>query len=476
MDKNFSNKKIAYKNLGCKVNLYELEKIKNDFYKNGFLEVGFNEVADIYIVNTCSVTSVADKKSRQMLHRPKKTNKNAIVVAIGCTVDSSKDELSDINNHIDLLITNEEKNKIYNIVIEYLKKLENKKECRGEFKKCRGDIYEPFLKERDCKNNNTEKKYFDIERVRTTIKIEDGCNQFCSYCIIPYLRGRVKSREINDVVSEIKDRVEKGTVEVILTGIHISSYYLDYFNKSYESEDGRDLVREKLIELMKEIAEIEKIKRIRLGSLEPRIINKEFLENIKSNKNLYEKFCPTFHLSLQSGSDNILKKMNRKYDIKGFKAVVDIIRSKFIDSTITTDIIVGFPTETDEDFFDSLNFAKSIRFYNPNIFKYSVRKGTKAEKMEQVLNSVKDKRSDLMIKELEKITNEYNEKKIGKTVEILVEEIENYNDNFYYLVGYTKDYYRVKVFCNKSNFYIKIGNLINCTINEIKNNYLLAKN
>ena len=466
MDKNFSNKKIAYKNLGCKVNLYELEKIKNDFYKNGFLEVSFDEVADIYIVNTCSVTSVADKKSRQMLHRPKKINKNAIVVAIGCTVDSSKDELSGVNNHIDLLITNEEKNKTYNIVIEYLKKLENKKEYSGE-------ACEPIAME---KNNNTEKKYFDIERVRTTIKIEDGCNQFCTYCIIPYLRGRVKSREVKDVVNEIRDRVENGTVEVILTGIHISSYYLDFYNKSYESDGGRDLVREKLIELMSEIAEIEKIKRIRLGSLEPRIINEKFLKNIKYNKNLYKKFCPTFHLSLQSGSNNILKKMNRKYDTREFLDVVNYIRNEFINSAITTDIIVGFPTETDEDFFDSLNFAKSIRFYNPNIFKYSIRQGTKAEKMEQVLDSVKDKRSDLMIKELEKITNEYNEKMIGKTVEILVEEIENYNDNFYYLVGYTKDYYRVKVFCNKSNFYIKIGNLINCTINEIKNNYLLAKN
>ena len=467
MHKDFFNKKIAYKNLGCKVNLYELEKIKEDFLKNGFLEVLFDEVADIYIVNTCSVTSIADKKSRQMLHRAKKMNKNAVVVAIGCSVDANKNELSKNDISIDLLITNKDKDKTYDIVIDYLKKINNDKNLN--------DVEKKNIINESHTNNIYNKEKNDVERVRTSIKIEDGCNQFCSYCIIPYLRGRIKSREISEVVKDIQGRVKTGTVEVILTGIHISSYYLDFYNKSYESEDAREIVRDKLIELMKRIAEIREIKRIRLGSLEPRIINDLFLREIKIDKNLNEKFCPTFHLSLQSGSDNILKKMNRKYTTSEFFDIVNCIRKEFLDSTITTDIIVGFPTETLEEFFESLNFAKLIRFYNPNVFKYSIRKGTKAEKMEQLSDALKDERSNLMIRELQKITDEYNRDKVGKMVEILVEEIESVNNDLYYLIGYTRDYYKVKAFCNNSNFYIKIGSIINCSVYEIKNNYLLAK-
>ena len=463
--------KIAYKNLGCKVNSYELDKIKKDFFDNGFIEVRFDDVADIYIVNTCSVTSIADKKSRQMLNKSKKLNKKSIVVAIGCFVDANVcDKKNKTYKNIDLWIKNEYKKNTFDIVNEYIQKNINKCDCDSNLlnNKNLNDKFDKILKNEICVSSS--------ERIRTTIKIEDGCNQFCSYCIIPYLRGRVKSVNENVIIDEITQKIKNGAVEVILTGIHISSYGLDFINMSYESEEGREKVRDLIIELLKKISNIDEIERIRLGSLEPRIITENFLKRIISYQNLQKKFCTSFHLSLQSGSDEILKKMNRKYTTCEFKNSVDLIRKFFIDSTITTDIIVGFPTETEKNFLESLSFVKEIRFYNPNIFRYSMRKGTKAEKMVQVDEDIKNIRSKIMIEETKKITDEENKKMINKTVEILVEEKEEDKKNsICYLVGYTKDYKKIKIPYSVLENCKKIGKLLTCTVYKIENNYLLAK-
>ena len=398
------NKKVAFITLGCKVNQYETNAMIQNFIQKGYTIEDSDKKSDIYIVNTCTVTNMSDRKSRQMLRRVKELNPQAIIVACGCYAQVGKAELEKIKE-IDLILGNNEKKDIVEYVEEYMQKQEHK------------SIINDLMSQKEFI------EFGDItftEKTRAVIKIQDGCDRFCSYCIIPYARGRVRSRLPDNIISEITEIAKEGIKEVVITGIHIASYGKD-FNKSYT-----------LIELLEEINKIEGIERIRLGSLEPLIITEDFVNRIEK----LEKVCHHFHLSLQSGCDKILKSMNRRYTIEQFINIVDLLRKKFNDIILTTDIIVGFPGETDSDFEETYNFLSDIKFYKTHIFKYSQRKGTKASQMKnQISGEVKEKRSKRLIELSNKNQKEYNESYIGKKVEVLMEEQKN---NVYQ--GHTKNY------------------------------------
>lgn len=398
------NKKVAFITLGCKVNQYETNAMIQNFIQKGYTIEDSDKKSDIYIVNTCTVTNMSDRKSRQMLRRVKELNPQAIIVACGCYAQVGKAELEKIKE-IDLILGNNEKKDIVEYVEEYMQKQEHK------------SIINDLMSQKEFI------EFGDItftEKTRAVIKIQDGCDRFCSYCIIPYARGRVRSRLPDNIISEITEIAKEGIKEVVITGIHIASYGKD-FNKSYT-----------LIELLEEINKIEGIERIRLGSLEPLIITEDFVNRIEK----LEKVCHHFHLSLQSGCDKILKSMNRRYTIEQFINIVDLLRKKFNDIILTTDIIVGFPGETDSDFEETYNFLSDIKFYKTHIFKYSQRKGTKAAQMKnQISGEVKEKRSKRLIELSNKNQKEYNESYIGKKVEVLMEEQKN---NVYQ--GHTKNY------------------------------------
>lgn len=347
--------------------------------------------ADIYIINTCTVTNMSDRKSRQMLRRMKEQNENAIVVAIGCYAQVAKDELKKIPE-IDLVLGNNEKLKITDYVEDYIERNKNQIEIE--------DVMH-------------SKEFYDFgdvtftEKTRAVIKIQDGCDRFCSYCIIPYARGRVRSRKPESIVSEIEKIAKEGIKEVVITGIHIASYGKDFKNDY------------KLIDLLEELNKINGIERIRLGSIEPLLITKEFVNRIKK----LEKVCHHFHLSLQSGCDETLKRMNRRYTTEEFKQIVERLRNTYEDVMLTTDIIVGFPGETEEEFKETYEFLRDIKFYKMHIFKYSPRKGTKAAEMKnQIDGNIKEERSRKLIKLSDENEKEYNKKYIGKEVEILFEE------------------------------------------------------
>ena len=340
-------KKVAFHTLGCKVNIYETEAMQELMQKAGYSIVDFDDKADIYVVNTCSVTNMADRKSRQMLHKAKKDNPDAVIVAVGCYVQAAAKSIKQ-DEKIDIIIGNNMKNKIADIINDYYEHQDpNTVDISGDFVLDISKIkeYEEF---RVLKHK---------EHTRAFIKIQDGCNQFCSYCIIPYTRGRVRSRSIEEIEKEVRDLVNAGYKEVILTGIHISSYGLDF-------ED-----RIQLIELVEKVAAIEGVKRLRISSLEPRIITEEFVERLAKLDN----FCPHFHLSLQSGSDNTLKAMSRRYDASEFKEGVRLIRKYFNMPALTTDIIAGFPGETEDDFTESLEYIRDIGFFELHVFPYSKR-------------------------------------------------------------------------------------------------------
>lgn len=445
--------KIAYKNLGCRVNSFELELIKKQFMNHNAVEVDFDDISDIYIINTCSVTHIADRKSRQMINRAKDKNKNAVVVAIGCFVDS---HIDDLDHNIDIYIPNSLKNNTFEIIKTYCV---NKKILNI-------DEFDNIINENNIDKSNNH--------VRAFVKIEDGCNQFCSYCIIPYLRGRINSIKEDDVIKQIEDLIKEGKKEIVLTGIHLSSYGLDFYNMSYNDKNAIDVARNNLLSLIKRIYNYDEIKRIRLGSLEPRIINEYFIDELYKLKN---KFCFEFHLSLQSGSDEILKLMNRHYTTDDYRKSVKIIRDKYLNSSITTDIIVGFPNETIDNFNETVDFVKEIRFYNPHIFKYSKRERTKAYDMKnQISDEEKNTRSNELINLSFNISNEIRKSNINQMDEILVEEIEK-QDNINYLVGYNKEYIKIK--CIVDNEYAKkiniLGSIINVKIIDIKDDFLLAK-
>ena len=419
--------RFAMHNLGCKVNSYEAEAMSEAILAEGATLVPFHEEADIYLINTCSVTNIADRKSRQMIHQAKERNPDAVVIATGCYVEGKKEELKK-GKGIDILIGNSGKGKIVELIIAYRNAmLEN--DGRIE------DYLPPVKEEGEYENLFLSKP---LDRSRAFVKIQDGCNQFCSYCIIPYVRGRIRSRKIEDCLTEIERLGKEGISEIVLTGIHLSSYGLDFQNLSYEYASRNAENGEALISLIEKIGEIPSIKRIRLGSLEPRVITENFVSRLKA----VEEICPHFHLSLQSGAAKTLKEMNRHYTKEEFKEAVDCIRRAFPLAAITTDVIVGFPGETEEDFQESKSFIEEIGFYDMHIFKYSRRKGTRADEMkEQITEKVKKERSKILLDLALKDSEKFRKNFIGKTTEVLIEEIREL-DGISYYTGFNKEYIR----------------------------------
>ena len=433
-------KKVAFHNLGCKVNSYELEFVQQKFTENDFRIVPFDQKADIYVINTCTVTNIADRKSRQMLHRAKSLNPDAVVVAMGCYVETSRNQATE-DAGIDVLIGNNEKGNAYEKIIEYVSSIEAEKNTDGK-----ADL-EPIESVTDY---DEFKLSFTTEHTRVHIKIQDGCNQFCSYCAIPLARGRVRSRKIEDIVAEVSGLVEKGYKEFVLTGIHLSSYGMENYNLEINSQDSTgeengargfsDFDKNTmLIDAIEAVANIDGVKRIRLGSLEPRIITKEFLKRLV----VTGKICPHFHLSLQSGSNTVLKRMNRRYTSEEFYEKAMLIREFFEHPAITTDVIAGFPGETEDEFLETKEYMNKVDFYEAHIFKYSRRKGTVADKLPgQLTDKEKSARSDVLINEANVRSRRFREYYIGKEVEALFEESIKIDDE-YYMVGHTREYVKV---------------------------------
>ena len=408
-------KKVALHNLGCKVNAYEVEAMQQLLENAGYETVPFEEGADVYVINTCTVTNIADRKSRQMLHKAKKMNPDAIVVATGCYAQADTEKLKE-DTAVDLILGNNQKTQIVEALEEYEKE---------------------HAKQVQVIEINHTKEYEELsiastaEHVRAYIKVQDGCNQFCTYCIIPFARGRVRSRKIEEVLREVETLAAKGYKEVVLTGIHLSSYGVDFPKEE----------RESLLSLIQAVSRVEGISRIRLGSLEPRIITEEFLEGIVKTG----KVCPHFHLSLQSGCNKTLKNMNRRYSAQEYAEKCELIRKFYPAPALTTDVIVGFPQETEEDFEESYEFVKKIHFYETHIFKYSRRHGTKAASMDgQLTEAAKAQRSDRMLELHEIRAREYEEAMIGKKMELLLEEEIEIDGGPWY-VGHSREYVRAVI-------------------------------
>ena len=410
-------KKAALHNLGCKVNAYETEAMQQILEQAGYEIVPFHEMADVYVINTCSVTNMADRKSRQMLHKAKKTNPEAIVIAAGCYVQTKEDEAA-LDECIDIVIGNNKKHMLLDAIEAY-----EKKRQENETEKVNEVVDINHVKQ-DYEELHLEKT---AEHTRAFLKVQDGCNQFCSYCIIPFARGRVRSRKAEDVLAEVERLAAHGYQEVVLTGIHLSSYGVD---------TGDDLLH--LIEL---VHGVEQIKRIRLGSLEPRIVTEDFVKRLSE----LEKICPHFHLSLQSGCDTVLKRMNRRYDTKEYEAGCTLLRKYFSHPAITTDVIVGFPGETEEEFQMTREYLERIHFYEMHIFKYSKREGTKAAAMpDQVDEQEKTRRSAILLELEKKMSDQFRMDYVGKQVTVLLEEAMEWNGKTYF-TGYTKEYVKVAV-------------------------------
>lgn len=408
--------KVALHNLGCKVNAYEIEAMQQLLEEAGYEIVPFEPGADIYVINTCTVTNIADRKSRQMLHKAKKMNPEAIVVATGCYVQTGGEKLEK-DEAIDLVLGNNQKINIVEALAEYA---ENK----------------PGHGSHVVKINQT-KEYEELsidhtaEHVRAYIKVQDGCNQFCTYCIIPYARGRVRSRNIESVLKEVRALAEKGYKEVVLTGIHLSSYGVDFPEEKKET----------LLSLIRAVHEIEGIRRIRLGSLEPGIVTREFAEGIAA----LPKVCPHFHLSLQSGCDETLERMNRRYRSGEYRERCELLREVYGNPALTTDVIVGFPQESEEEFRKSYDFVDSIRFYETHIFKYSRRQGTKAAAMDgQLTEAEKSFRSEKMIELHHRHAGDYEKSMLGKNLEVLIEEEYTKDGRTWYL-GHSREYIKTAV-------------------------------
>ncbi|MCI8361867.1 MAG: tRNA (N(6)-L-threonylcarbamoyladenosine(37)-C(2))-methylthiotransferase MtaB [Clostridia bacterium] len=438
-------KKVAFYTLGCKVNQYETNAMIEQFIKKGYEIVNFEEKADIYIINTCTVTNMADRKSRQMLRRVKEINSEAIVVACGCYAQVAKEELEKIPE-IDLIYGTNEKNKIADYIENF---------PLGTFPNGKSVTF-GNINNSKVTDVMYQKEFLDFgttlytEKTRAVIKVQDGCDRFCSYCIIPYARGHVRSRKVESVIEEIKEIAKEGIKEVVITGIHVASYGKDF------KEDI------KLIDLLEKVNEIEGIERIRLGSIEPTIITEQFLERLTK----LEKICDHFHLSLQSGCDETLKRMNRRYTTEEFRKSTKLLKNAYPNVALTTDIIVGFPGETDEEFEKTYNFLKEIDFYKMHIFKYSQRKGTKAAVMpNQIDGNIKEQRSRRLIELSDENEKRHNEKYIGKKVKVLFEEKEGE-----YIKGHTTNYMVVKV------PYREIENIIEkVKIEKIENLELIGK-
>lgn len=400
-------KSVALHNLGCKVNGYEMDVMQQMLQENGYKIVPFDETADVYIVNTCTVTNIADRKSRQMLHRAKKQNPDAVVVAVGCYVQTDGQTVA-ADEAIDLAIGNNRKNQIAAILDDYFS---SRKSIDSVIDIGHTDEYEQMRLTKTA------------EHTRAYVKIQDGCNQFCSYCIIPYARGRVRSRGEEDILREVCGMAEAGYQEIVLTGIHISSYGID------RGESG-------LPGLLARLHDIEGLKRIRLGSLEPRIVTEEFVRQISA----MPKICPHFHLSLQSGCDSVLKRMNRHYTTGEYFRTAELLRKYYTDPAITTDVIVGFPGETEEEFRATEQFVRKVDFYEMHIFKYSKRRGTRAAEMDGQLTEAEKSRRSAVLAEAEKqMSHTYRENSIGKEAEVLFEEKKTIGGKTYW-IGHTPQY------------------------------------
>ena len=404
-------KKAALHNLGCKVNAYETEAMQHLLEEAGYEIVPFTQKADVYVINTCSVTNMADRKSRQMLHKAKKNNPDSIVVAAGCYVQTSEKEvLNDLS--VDIVIGNDRKHDLVRLLEEY--SLDSVNDTVDDINDGKHDFEELFI-------DQTK------EHTRAFIKVQDGCNQFCSYCIIPYARGRVRSRRFENVIAEVERLAANGFKEVVLTGIHLSSYGVDF-----EEATG-------LLELIQAVNAVKGIERIRLGSLEPKIVTEHFASELSK----LDKICPHFHLSLQSGCDATLKRMNRKYTTKEYEKGCELLRKYFVHPAITTDVIVGFPGETEKEFEQTKAYLEHIHFYEMHIFKYSKRKGTRAAVMpDQIDEQVKAARSEKLIALGHDMSKEFRKFYIGKNEEVLFEEKAVIGDKEYF-VGYTKEYVKV---------------------------------
>lgn len=404
-------KKAALHNLGCKVNAYETEAMQHLLEEAGYEIVPFTQKADVYVINTCSVTNMADRKSRQMLHKAKKNNPDSIVVAAGCYVQTSEKEvLNDLS--VDIVIGNDRKHDLVRLLEEY--SLDSVNDTVDDINDGKHDFEELFI-------DQTK------EHTRAFIKVQDGCNQFCSYCIIPYARGRVRSRRFENVIAEVERLAANGFKEVVLTGIHLSSYGVDF-----EEATG-------LLELIQAVNAVKGIERIRLGSLEPKIVTEHFASELSK----LDKICPHFHLSLQSGCDATLKRMNRKYTTKEYERGCELLRKYFVHPAITTDVIVGFPGETEEEFEQTKAYLEHIHFYEMHIFKYSKRKGTRAAVMsDQIDEQIKAARSEKLIALGHDMSKEFRKFYIGKNEEALFEEKAVIGDKEYF-VGYTKEYVKV---------------------------------
>ena len=408
-------KTIAVCTLGCKVNAYESEAVIEQFKKNGYAIVNFDSYADVYVINTCTVTHLGDRKSRQMIRRTKQINPDAVLVVMGCYAQTAPQEIEKIPE-VDLVLGTDKKGLVFSFVEKFLD--EHKKES--------------YVTDIGKKTDFEELSVTSYEgKTRAFLKIQDGCNNFCSYCIIPYARGRIRSRDFESSIKEANRLAESGFSEIVLVGIHLASY-------------GKEKGGPYLIDVLEEMSKIEKIKRIRMGSLEPTLFDDEFIERLSH----LPKICRHFHLSLQSGCDETLKRMNRKYTTQGYETAVIKIREKFPDAAITTDIMVGFPGETDEEFEKTCNFVKKTAFSDAHIFKYSVRKGTVAEKMkEQVLPDVKEERSHKLIEITEKTKNEFLQKHIGKEEIVLFEREHKGKKGLY--EGKTDNYITVLAKCEE---------------------------
>lgn len=460
-------KNVALHNLGCKVNSYEIEVMQQMLQEKGYNIVPFDQVADIYIVNTCTVTNIADRKSRQMLHRAKQKNPDAVVVAVGCYVQTGKKAVEE-DECIDLAIGNNRKKDIVPILEEYLEERDKA-------------LYDKTLHDTSVIDINNTYEYEEMtlhqtaEHTRAYIKIQDGCNQFCSYCVIPYARGRVRSRHAEDIIEEIKGIVAAGYREVVLTGIHISSYGIDFEGEAWQQGKSKRLDysgNSKLLDLVEKIHAIEGLERIRLGSLEPRIVTEEAARRLAA----LPKICPHFHLSLQSGCDETLKRMNRHYTTGEYFQSVQNLRKVFDHPAITTDVIVGFPGETEAEFAATKEFLEKICFYEMHIFKYSKRAGTRAAVMPgQVPDQTKTLRSSELLAMERRQSKEFRSRYIGETVEALLEERKEIGKKTYF-IGHTKNYVRVGVPISEDGTVLESNSIVKVTaVDFLTDEILLGK-
>lgn len=428
--------KVGFLSLGCKVNYYETEKMKRQFEQAGYKVVAFEDEADVYIINTCTVTNIADRKSRKMLHRARRNNPNAIVAAAGCYVDSVKKKAAsnkafgqketevELENFVDLFVSNADKDNLVEKVEAVRKKKEQEKVVVS-------------ASESEKRKYESIKQASRKKHTRAYVKVQDGCNQYCTYCIIPYVRGSLKSRTVEDVVQEVEDLAKKGVREVVMTGIHLSSYGVDFTEK----KSFTDLEGKLLLKLLTAVAKVDGIARIRLGSLEPRIITEEFVEILCR----ISKVCPHFHLSLQSGCNETLRRMNRHYTTEEYLGCVRILRKYFESPAITTDIIVGFPRETQKEFERTCEFVREVSFSQIHVFKYSRRQGTMADAMEgQVAEQVKAERSSVLLSIEKKLEEKYQQALYGNEEHVLFEELVQIQEEEY-LVGYNERYVRIAV-------------------------------